>query len=179
MLRRQISTKNTNFSLETLVRNILGCTYDAHDAVDDCKYLKKHSSIFIDAYYLNYNFTPSYIMSNIYSNWVPLIIGKFVLNSKLKKSLPQDFLCNIYIKHTKEKGLMEFIFFLLSVFKLKEVTKHKNVINFVKKDNSFWLVSTLPLVPFYIFIFHTMEENWFMKYSMLITEVVYFSCNTT
>ena len=120
MLRRQISTKNTNFSLETLVRNILGCTYDAHDAVDDCKYLKKHSSIFIGAYYLNYNFTPSYIMSNIYSNWVPLIIGKFVLNSKLKKSLPQDFLCNIYIKHTKEKGLMEFIFFLLSVFKLKE-----------------------------------------------------------
>ena len=104
-----ISTKTTSFSSETLVINILGCTYDAHDAVEDCKYLQKlveHSSISIDAYYLNYNFTTSYIMSVIkqmenaktnLQTLMPLITGKVVSDSMLKKSLPLDFLCTIYI----------------------------------------------------------------------------------
>ena len=37
----EISTKTTSFSLETLVRNIHRCTYNAHDAVEACKYLQK------------------------------------------------------------------------------------------------------------------------------------------
>ena len=109
MLKEHISTKTASFSLETPVRNILGCTYNAHDAVEDCKYLQKlieHSSICIDAYYLNYSFTTSYIMSvikqmeNTKSNLqssMPLIAGKVVSDSILKKSLPRDFLCTIYI----------------------------------------------------------------------------------
>ena len=126
-----ISTKTTSFSSETLVINILGCTYDAHDAVEDCKYLQKlvkHSSISFDAYYLNYNFTTSHIMSNMNQmentksnlhSLMPLITGKVESDSMLKKSLPRDFLCTNYIKHTKENCLMVSMLFLQSVFEEK------------------------------------------------------------
>ena len=49
MLREHISTKTTSFSLETLIRNIIGCTYDAHDAV---KIVNVGRNLFNTAVYL-------------------------------------------------------------------------------------------------------------------------------
>ena len=54
MSKKHISTRTASFSLDTLVRNILGFTYYAHNAVEDCEYLQKliePSSICIDAYF--------------------------------------------------------------------------------------------------------------------------------
>ena len=66
MLKEHISTKTTSFSLETLVRNILECTYNhIMHMMKNLQKLIEHSSICIDAYYLNYSFTTSYIMSVI------------------------------------------------------------------------------------------------------------------
>ncbi|XP_056005159.1 uncharacterized protein LOC130050140 [Ostrea edulis] len=41
MLKEHASGTHLNFSLETLVKDILGCTFSAHDAVEDCRYLQK------------------------------------------------------------------------------------------------------------------------------------------
>ena len=66
MSKEHISTKTTSFSLETLVRNILECTYNhIMHMMKNLQKLIEHSSICIDAYNLNYSFTTSYIMSVI------------------------------------------------------------------------------------------------------------------
>lgn len=49
--------------IQLLVLEILGCTFEAHDALEDCTYLQKlvehHST---DSCYLNYTFSMDYMM---------------------------------------------------------------------------------------------------------------------
>lgn len=63
MLKNHASCNTTNSTLETLVLETLGCTFEAHDALEDCTYLQKlvehHST---DSYYLNYTFSMDYMM---------------------------------------------------------------------------------------------------------------------
>lgn len=57
------STTTTNYSLETLMKNKLGCLYEAHDAVENCKYLQKltqHRCILIQ-----FHISASYIIDII------------------------------------------------------------------------------------------------------------------
>lgn len=78
---------------------ILGCTFEAHDALEDCTYLQKlvehHST---DSYYLNYTFSMDYMMqvvlqmedskSNL-QTLMPLLTNKTVSESMVKRmSLP-------------------------------------------------------------------------------------------
>lgn len=52
--------------LETLVKDILGCTFSAHDAVMQTRYLRKvveHHNI--DSFYLQYGFSMRYIIDSI------------------------------------------------------------------------------------------------------------------
>ena len=139
MLKENISMKTTSFSLKTLVRNVLGLTYDAHDAVEDCKYLKKlveHSSI--DAYYLNYTFTVSYIMSIMKqmetkksnsNSLLPLITGKVVSKSMLNK-ISSSGLSMHHLHLAYERNGFDGIYTLFTTcFQGKvRVTKQKNII---------------------------------------------------
>ncbi|XP_078318478.1 uncharacterized protein LOC111118926 isoform X6 [Crassostrea virginica] len=141
MLKENISMKTTSFSLETLVRNVLGLTYDAHDAVEDCKYLKKlveHSSICIDAYYLNYTFTVSYIMSIMKqmetkksnkNSLSPLITGKVVSKSMLDK-ISSSGLSMHHLHLAYQRNGFDGIYTLFTTcFQGKvRVTKQKNII---------------------------------------------------
>ncbi|XP_061181484.1 maternal protein exuperantia-like [Saccostrea echinata] len=66
ILKEHASGSHLNFSLETLVKDILGCSFSAHDAVEDCRYLQKvveHHNI--DSFYLQYSFTLMYILDII------------------------------------------------------------------------------------------------------------------
>lgn len=63
MLKNHVSCNTTNSTLETLELEILDCTYETHDALEDCTYLQKlvehHST---DSYYWNYTFSMDYMM---------------------------------------------------------------------------------------------------------------------
>ena len=141
MLKENTSIRTTSFSLETLVSNVLGHTYDTHDAVEDCKYLKKlveHSCICIDAYYLNYTFTVSYIMSFMKQmetkksnsqSLLPLITGKVVSKSMLDK-ISSSGLSMHHLHLAYQRNGFDGIYTLFTTcFQGKvRVTKQKNII---------------------------------------------------
>ena len=77
---------------------ILGCTFEAHDSLEDCTYLQKlvehHST---DSCYLNYTFSMDYMMqvllqmedskSNL-QTLMPLLTNKTVSESMVKRMSP-------------------------------------------------------------------------------------------
>lgn len=66
MLKKHASGSHVNFSLDTLAKDILGCTFSPHDAVEDYRYLQKfveHHNI--DSFYLQYSFSMRYIIDSI------------------------------------------------------------------------------------------------------------------
>lgn len=55
MLKDHASCNTTNSTLETLVLEILGCTFEAHNALEECTYLQKlvehHRFILFELYF--------------------------------------------------------------------------------------------------------------------------------
>jgi DNA polymerase III alpha subunit (gram-positive type) len=148
MLKDHISTTFTSYSLENLVKNVLGCSYGAHDAVEDCKYLQKLVEHFsIDTYYLDYTFSASYIMdvikqmeitkSNLES-LMPLIRSKVVSDSMGKKIASSGLsLHHLHLAYER-KGYDGIFGIFTECFEGKvRVTKHKKIItavtNFLKE----------------------------------------------
>lgn len=81
-----------------MLKNHAGCTFEAHDAVEDCTYLQKrveHHSTY--SYILNYSFS-RIILCKLYFRWktksnlptlMPLLTNKTVSESMVKRmSLP-------------------------------------------------------------------------------------------
>lgn len=66
MLKKHASGSHVNFSLDTLAKDILGCTFSPPDVVEDYRYLQKfveHHNI--DSFYLQYSFSMRYIIDSI------------------------------------------------------------------------------------------------------------------
>lgn len=121
---------------------ILGCTFEAHDALEDCTYLQKlvehHST---DSYYLNYTFSMDYMMQVVLqmedskSNLqilMPLLTNKTVSESMVKRmSLPGPSVHHLQLAY--QRGGFNGVQSVLSeCFHGKpRVTKRRNIITSV------------------------------------------------
>lgn len=128
--------------IQLLVLEILGCTFEAHDALEDCTYLQKlvehHST---DSCYLNYTFSMDYMMqvvlqmedskSNL-QTLMPLLTNKTVSESMVKrKSLSGLSMYHLQLAYQREDfdGMQS----VLSEFfhGKPRVTKRRNIITSV------------------------------------------------
>lgn len=155
MLKNHASCSSTKWTLKTVVLEIPGCTFEAHDAIEDCTYLQKfveHHSTY--SYILNYTFTLDYIMqvvlqmdskSNL-QTLMPLLTNKTVSDGMVKRmSLPGFSMHHLQLAYQRrgfdgvQNALSE------CCHGKPRVTKRRNIITSVvdflkeryKKDNSF------------------------------------------
>uniref|UniRef100_K1PJH7 Uncharacterized protein n=1 Tax=Magallana gigas TaxID=29159 RepID=K1PJH7_MAGGI len=142
MLKDHASCNTTNSTLETLVLEILGCTFEAHNALEDCTYLQKlvehHST---DSYYLNYTFSMDYMMqvvlqmedskSNL-QTLMPLLSNKTVSESMVKR-MSLSGLSMHHLQLAYQRGGFDGVQSVLSeCFHGKpRVTKRRNIITSV------------------------------------------------
>lgn len=128
--------------IQLLVLEILGCTFEAHDALEDCTYLQKlvehHST---DSCYLNYTFSMDYMMqvvlqmedskSNL-QTLMPLLTNKTVSESMVKR-MSLSGLSMYYLQLAYQREGFDGIQSVLSeCFHGKpRVTKRRNIITSV------------------------------------------------
>ncbi|XP_062575255.1 uncharacterized protein LOC134237171 [Saccostrea cucullata] len=144
MLKEHASGSHLNFSLETLVKDILGCSFSAHDAVEDCRYLQKvveHHSI--DSFYLQYTFTMKYIIDIIkqmetskqnLQTLMPLVQNHVISESMCKK-ISFSGLALKHLELAHQRGGFDGIHSLFTeTFQGKpRITKHTSIITAVSK----------------------------------------------
>lgn len=128
--------------IQLLVLEILGCTFEAHDALEDCTYLQKlvehHST---DSCYLNYTFSMDYMMqvvlqmedskSNL-QTLMPLLTNKTMSESMVKRmSLSGLSMYHLQLAYQRE-GFDGIQSVLSECFHGKpRVTKRRNIITSV------------------------------------------------
>ena len=142
MMKNHASCKTSNATLETLVLEILGCRFDAHDACEDCTYLQKlvehHNT---ESFYLDYTFSMDYIMQVVaqmedskvnLQTLMPLARNKVVSESMVKK-MSMSGLSMHHLQLAYQRGGFDGVHSVLSeCFHGKpRVTKRKNIISSV------------------------------------------------